>query len=65
MPSSDCKFIRDECLNMHWVMSIEHARNISEEDRTDSNNERPNSTLGNLTPAEFISLEEEKAAGVL
>ena len=56
---------RDECLNLHWFMSVGQARSIAEDYRVDYNNERPHSSLGDLTPAEFIRLEEEKAVGVL
>lgn len=56
---------RDECLNLHWFMSIGHARNIAEDYRIDYNNQRPHSSLGNLTPVEFMRLEEEKAVGIL
>lgn len=64
MESFNGKF-RDECLNLHWFMSVGHARDISEDYRVDYNNERPHSSLGDLTPAEFIRLEEEKAVGIL
>jgi len=64
MESFNGKF-RDECLNMHWFTSVGHARGIAEDHRLDYNNERPHSSLGNLTPAEFIRLEEEKAVGIL
>ena len=46
-------------------MSVGHARGIAEDHRLDYNNERTHSSLGDLTPAEFIRLEEEKAVGVL
>jgi len=46
-------------------MSVGHARDISEDYRVDYNNERPHSSLGDLTPAEFMRLEEEKAVGIL
>lgn len=52
---------RDECLNQNWFMSIEHARQVIEEWRIDYNQERPHSSLGDLTPNEFFRLEEEKA----
>lgn len=45
---------RDECLNENWFMSMHNARTIIEEWRQDYNNERPHSSLGNLTPEEFI-----------
>ena len=64
MESFNGKF-RDECLNLHWFMSVGHARAIAEDHRLDYNNERPHSSLGNLTPAEFMRLEEEKAVGIL
>lgn len=51
---------RDECLNQNWFITIEQARSIVEEWRLDYNEERPHSSLGNLTPNEFFRLEEEK-----
>lgn len=57
---------RDECLNMNWFMSMGHAREISEAYRLDYNNERPHSSLDDLTPAEFIrGLEQANTVGVL
>lgn len=64
MESFNGKF-RDECLNLNWFMSVGHARAIAEDHRLDYNNERPHSALGDLTPAEFIRLEEEKTVGIL
>ncbi len=64
MESFNGKF-RDECLNLHWFMSIRHARDISEDYRIDYNNERPHSSLGDLTPSEFMRLEQETAVGIL
>jgi putative transposase len=51
---------RDECLNEHWFLTIEHARRIIEEWRIDYNNERPHSSLGYLTPEEFARQESVK-----
>ena len=45
---------RDECLNLHWFRTIDHARQIIEQWRQEYNTERPHSSLGYLTPAEFI-----------
>jgi putative transposase len=45
---------RDECLNEHWFTNMDHARNAIEEWRIDYNNNRPHSSLGYLTPEEFI-----------
>jgi putative transposase len=51
---------RDECLNENWFLTLEHARGIIEKWRIDYNNERPHSSLGYLTPEEFIRQEAEK-----
>ena len=45
---------RDECLNENWFMSLDHARRIIEAWRVDYNHTRPHSSLGYLTPEEFI-----------
>ena len=52
--------LRDECLNHHWFLTIRHARQLIEEWRTDYNQARPHSSLGDLTPHEFLRLEEQK-----
>ena len=52
---------RDECLNENWFLSLEHARRIIEKWRIDYNNERPHSSLGYLTPEEFIRRESAAA----
>ncbi|OFZ16602.1 MAG: hypothetical protein A2X86_12480 [Bdellovibrionales bacterium GWA2_49_15] len=44
---------RDECLNMHWFTSLDHAKEICEAWRIDYNEERPHSSLGYKTPKEF------------
>lgn len=46
---------RDECLNLHWFPALSHARKIIESWRKDYNEARPHSSLGDLTPSEFIS----------
>jgi putative transposase len=48
---------RDECLNENWFLTLEHARRIIEKWRDDYNNARPHSSLGYLTPEEFIRQE--------
>ena len=45
---------RDECLNQHWFVSLPHARRIVEAWRLDYNRDRPHSSLGYLTPDEFV-----------
>jgi putative transposase len=44
---------RDECLNEHWFLSLEDARRTIEEWRVDYNEQRPHTSLGNLTPKEY------------
>lgn len=45
--------LRDECLNENWFLSLEDARRTIEEWRIDYNENRPHSSLGDLTPREF------------
>ena len=44
---------RDECLNVHWFMSLEDAREKIDHWREDYNEYRPHSGLTYKTPAEF------------
>lgn len=46
--------LRDECLNENWFMSLKHAREVIDAWRKDYNEGRPHSSLGGLTPYEFI-----------
>jgi putative transposase len=52
--------LRDECLNVHQFLSIEHARAKLEAWRVDYNHHRPHGSLGDLTPAEFIKTRQER-----
>jgi putative transposase len=45
---------RAECQNAHWFLSLEDASQKIEGWRRDYNEYRPHSSLGDLTPAEFI-----------
>jgi putative transposase len=47
--------LRDECLNVHQFLSLEDARRKIEVWRRDYNEQRPHSSLGNLTPSEFVA----------
>lgn len=51
--------LRDECLNLNWFTTINEARGIIEDWRMDYNGVRPHSSLGNLTPEEFIIKTEK------
>lgn len=44
---------RDECLNEHWFLTMDHARHVIESWRKEYNTERPHSSLGDLTPEQF------------
>lgn len=46
--------LRDECLNIHWFLSLDDAREKLECWRMEYNHERTHLSLNNLTPAEFI-----------
>jgi hypothetical protein len=45
--------LREECLNEHVFVSLDDARSKIEKWRIQYNQERPHSSLGNLTPEEF------------
>jgi putative transposase len=45
--------LRDECLNEHEFLSLSHARELLEAFREDYNHQRPHSSLGKMTPAQF------------
>lgn len=55
--------IRDECLNEHWFGSLAEARKIIENWRQDYNHVRPHSSLGYLTPMEFVAKTAAKRSG--
>ena len=57
--------LRDECLNAHQFLSIEDARSKIEAWRVDYNLHRPHSSLGQLTPREYLKrsgIEDKEAA---
>ena len=47
--------LRLECLKEHWFLSLEDTREKIESWRQDYNENRPYSSLGNVTPAEFVA----------
>lgn len=49
--------VKDECLNMNWFMSLDHAREVIGQWRDDYQTLRPHSGLGGLTPEEFRIIE--------
>jgi len=54
---------RLECLNEHWFMSLEDAREKTEERRRDYNQSRPHSALGNVPPEEYATLNGAAETG--
>ena len=54
--------LRDECLNAHWFMSLEDAREKIESWRQDYNEFRTHSALNNITPNEFSTSPERLAS---
>lgn len=53
---------RQECLNQHWFLSLEDARDKIEAWRRSYNSERPHSALAYQTPEEFIGQIEQRTA---
>ena len=51
--------LRDECLDLHWFRSVQEAREIIENWRIDYNEFRPHSSLGDLSPVEYINKTEK------
>ena len=47
--------LRDECLNVHQFTSLADAKEKIEAWRVDYNARRPHSSLGHLTPNEFVA----------
>ena len=46
--------LRDECLNEHWFLNLKHAQALIENWLIEYNAERPHSSLGDMTPYEFV-----------
>ena len=46
---------REECLNTHWFLSLDDARQKIESWRVDYNHFRTNSSIGDVPPAEFAA----------
>jgi len=46
---------REECLNEHWFLTLDDARETIESWRIDYNQVHPHSALGYLTPEEFAT----------
>ena len=57
--SFNSKF-RDECLNEHWFLPLQEAQVVIEAWRREYNEERTHSTIGDVTPMEFIQLYQHR-----
>jgi putative transposase len=51
---------RDECLNVHWFLSLDDAQEKIDLWRTDYNSFRTHSSIDDITPDEFEELTENK-----
>ena len=51
--------MRDECLNQNWFITLKDAREVLEAWRIDYNEFRPHSSLGDLSPVEYINKTEK------
>ena len=52
--------LRQECPNEHWFLTVADAQEKLDAWRTDYNEKRPHSSLGNLTPEEYARLEDRR-----
>jgi len=52
--------LRDECLNVHQFLSLDHAKAVIEAWRLDYNTQRPHGSLGDLTPSEFAAKHQDR-----
>ena len=46
--------LRDECLNLEWFTSLPEAKTLIEDWRNSYNEVRPHSSLGNLSPQQWV-----------
>jgi putative transposase len=56
--------LRDECLNEHWFLNLDHARTLIEVWRREYNEDRPKRLLGGLTPVQYAKQLTQKAVTV-
>jgi len=52
---------RDECLNEHWFLTLQEAQVVIEAWRREYNEERTHSTIGDVTPVEFITHHHDRS----
>ena len=49
--------LRDECLNLHWFLSLEEAKEKIEAWKQEYNEIRPHKALNHLSPSEYAALK--------
>jgi len=52
---------RDECLNVNWFLSLDDAQEKFDIWREDYNSFRPHSSLGDISPNEYIKMNENNS----
>jgi putative transposase len=52
---------RDECLNEHWVLTLQAAQVVIEAWRQEYTEERTHSAIGDVTPMEFIQHHQDQS----
>ena len=52
---------RQECLNQHWFLNLEDAKDKIETWLREYNSHRPHSSLSYKTPEEFVALQQKTA----
>jgi len=55
--------VRAECLNVHWLESLDESKKTVEAWRRDYNDHRPHSALGNLALRQFARNGRKNPAG--
>ncbi|MDP9132604.1 MAG: integrase core domain-containing protein, partial [Nitrospirota bacterium] len=55
---------RDECLNEHWFLTLREVQVVIAAWRREYNEERAHSTIGNVTPMEFIQNHQDGTQAV-
>ncbi|MBI5316136.1 MAG: IS3 family transposase [Nitrospirae bacterium] len=55
---------RDECLNEHWFLTLQEAQLVIEAWRQEYNEERTHSSIGDVTPMEFINHHHNRPQAV-
>jgi putative transposase len=51
--------LRDECLNENWFVTLKDTREATEAWRIDYNEFRPHSSLGDLSPLQYVHKTEK------